>query len=68
VWQGRQRRHGESWNSSGRRRWGMNSALLCFGYRLCRRSYGHESTGTVAVAIRAGEVRIPEGVDMDDGR
>jgi hypothetical protein len=36
---------GDSWNSSGRQRWGMNSTLLCFDYN----SNGHESTGTAAV-------------------
>jgi hypothetical protein len=54
AWWGRRRRCGESWNSSGRRRWGMNSTLLCFGYHLYRRSYGCESTRIASVAIRAG--------------
>jgi hypothetical protein len=37
----------------------MNSTLLCLGYLLYRSLNRHESIGTMSVAIRAGEVRIP---------
>jgi hypothetical protein len=30
---------------------------------MCKSSNGHELTGTMAVAIRAGEARIPEGAE-----